>query len=190
MERKEFINRIENDIEEYQKDIHLSDVSENGKREKCIIRLDLRDQPIYQPYSGQHMLNDDIFSFIENTFKFVKKNWDLKIEILYPEEMDIKERQKIRQLIKAHYAISYKETRKKIRRTKLIAWILLIVGSLIFILYGLLEWYQVNFLFRGIIEIFSWVFIWESCDLFVFTNSSNKLELFKYLRLFDAVMEK
>ena len=190
MKRKEFINRIETDIEEYQKDIHLSNDSKKEKREECIIRLDLREQPIYQPYSGQQMLSDDIFSFIENTFKFVKKNWDLKIDILYPDEMELEERQKIRQLIKVHYAISYKETRKKIKRTKFFAWVLLIVGSLIFILYGLLEWYQVNFLFRGIIEIFSWVFIWESCDLFVFTNSSNKLELFKYLRLFDAITEK
>mgnify|MGYP000756815805 FL=1 len=184
---RDVMKRINDDIENYIQDTKLVNYQESNDQKEGFIFLDLKNVSIYNEYSGEAILDEGIFHFIDETYKFVKKKVFLKLIISFPEEMSAEERLKIQGLIKVHYAVAYKHAKHEIAKTKILAWILLGIGALLFLWYGLLDWYNVNFVFRGIIEIFSWVFIWESCNLFVFTNSENRMEMVKYLRLFDAV---
>lgn len=184
---REIVERINADIEEYIEDTRLPSYLESKDKREGFIYLDLRNVPIYNEYSGEALLEEGIYHFIDETYKMTKRRALLNLEIVYPEEMPLEERIKIKSLIKVHYAVAYKQAKQEIKKTKITAWILLFIGALLFLLYGLLEWYKVNFVFQGIIEIFSWVFIWESCNLFVFTNTENKMHMIKSLRLFDAV---
>ncbi len=182
--------QVNEDINRYIKDINLTNYQESEDQKEGYIQLDLRNVNIYNEYSGETLLDRGIFHFIEETYKFVKKKTTIKLNISFPEEMPLEEQIKIYKLIKVHYAVAYKLSKQKIIKTKILAWILLAIGALLFLFYGLLEWYNVNFVFRGIIEIFSWVFIWESCNLFVFTNTENKMNMIKYLRLFSSISEQ
>lgn len=184
---REIVERINADIEEYIEDTMLPSYLESKDKREGFIYLDLRNVNIYNEYSGETLLEEGIYHFIDETYKMTKKRILLNLEIVYPQDMSLEERIKIKNLIKVHYAVAYKQAKQEIRKTKIVAWILLFIGALLFLLYGLLDWYNVNFVFEGIIEIFSWVFIWESCNLFVFTNTENKMDMIKSLRLFDAV---
>lgn len=182
--------QINENINKYITDINLTNYQESEDQKEGYIQLDLRNVNIYNEYSGETLLDRGIFHFIEETYKFIKKTTIIKLNISFPEQMTIEEQTKIYNLIKVHYAVAYKLSKQKILKTKILAWILLGIGALLFLFYGLLEWYNVNFVFRGIIEIFSWVFIWESCNLFVFTNTENKMNMVKYLRLFSSISKK
>lgn len=187
---KELLNRVDRNIQEYTQDLTLSNYSESLQNSTCTIYTDLRNSPIYKDYSGQSLLANEIFDFIEDTYDIVKKNLRLNLLLIFPESTTPSEQEKIQKLIKVHYAVAYKKTRDEIRKNKIVAWILLGLGSLLFLCYGLLHYFDINFIFQNIIEIFSWVFIWEACDLFVFANGSKKMELFKYVRLFDADIQR
>lgn len=183
---KELNQRIDTYIEEHDR------IEQTASKiiPSSIIHLDLRNGAIYDEYSGQSQLNQGIYTYIDEAFKLIKKNTPFTIEVSYPEGMSIEEQDRIYHLLKLHYAIEYKEVKKKVFRTKAIAYILLLIGVAIYMVFGLLEWFNKNFVFRGVIEIFSWVFIWESCSHFVFTNTENKLSLLKNLAIFTVLSEK
>ncbi len=185
--KKKDIDIFAKSIEEYvtNEDFHNYIEKEN----ECIINLDLTEGEIYQNYSNQSLLNGEIFEFIENTFRYVDKRKQLAIAIRFPKKMKAEEQRKIILLLKAHYAQKVSASQKSIRRNKILAWILLIIGSLIFIGYGLLDYWDINFLFIGIMEIFSWVFIWESCYSFFFTNNEKRMQLMMYVKLFNSISQ-
>lgn len=183
---KELNNKVDTYIEEYTASIQ----NKSKIIPSSIIHLDLRSSTIYDEYSGQSHLNQGIYAYIDESFRLIKKNSPFTIEISFPDGMSIEEQDRIYGLLRLHYAIEYKELKKKIFRTKAISYILLLIGAIIYLVYGLLEWFNKNFVFRGIIEIFSWVFIWESCNHFVFTNTENKINLLKSLAIFTVLSEK
>lgn len=184
--RKEFLTKINYEIDSYSKNETLGNYIEKENR----IILDLKDSPIYQPYSNQSLLCNEIYDFIENTYYFVKKRFDLQIKILFPDEMPQGERTKIKKIIKSHYAVLVKMNQIEKTKINIKSFILLIMGILFFVGYGLLVHYHVNSIFCNIIEIASWVFIWESCDLFFFQNTSNKVQFIKNLSLFEAQLDE
>ncbi|MDE5715948.1 MAG: hypothetical protein K2I42_07465, partial [Anaeroplasmataceae bacterium] len=155
-------------------------------KDNSIIFLDLSQKDIYQEFSNNSLLKQDIFDFIEKTYQFIKKNQKLQIQIQFSSDTSSEEKEKIKNLIHMHYAILFKKATFNIHKTNVIASIVLGIGALLFAVYGFMDWYKVNFIFQGIIEIFSWVFIWEACSLFTFTNSQNRLERFLWYKLYHA----
>ena len=172
-------------IQDYKNDDLFPTFIESSDDNSCTIILDLASSPIYQAYSSSSMLNDEIFNFVEDSFRIVRKKDHINLKIIYPEGMDEVEKNKIVRLFKAHYASKYIENREDIKRTKIFAWISLAIGAALLIAKTLLSFYKLSFLFDEIIDIFAWVFIWESCDLFTFTNNSNRMKEIRYLRLFN-----
>ncbi len=168
---KKTLQEINMWIEDY---IEAKDICRYALKENSsTIYLNLCDQPIYQEYSGNKILHEQIISY-------------LRIKILFPEEMKAEEQQNIKKMLQLHYAIEFQEINRKILRTNIKGTISLFLGALLFFIFGILEWYKVNFIFQGIIEIFSWVFIWEACDSFAFTNSENRLRRLRLLNLYRA----
>lgn len=183
-DRRNLIKQLEENIEEYKKDIKYTNyIEEEGI---VSIILDLTESEIYEPFSNKTILNTAIFDYIFETYKLVDKKADLNIKIKFPENISSDEKEKIINLFKVNYAVDFKKSNDKIRRTNLFGAILLTVGAILFIIYELLLHYDMNFLFCGIIEIFSWVFIWQSCEQFAFRNSENKIDKLLSLRLFNA----
>ncbi len=187
MKRKNesFIKKINNEIDDFKKKVIMPTCFKEDDESLTII-INLKEQEIFKPYSGESLLQDDIFEFIEEIFKFANAKSKIKYELIFPENMELETQQKIKDLIKIHYALKFKEYHRKNHNNSILSWSLLLFGSLIFIIYGILEWNHVNFLFQGIIEIFAWVFIWASCESFFFTKWENRHQMVKYLRLLTA----
>ncbi len=164
---------------------------EDDYLKKSFINLEfVNRENLYASFSNQNALNNELFELVENLYRFVSPSYQLEFNFLYANEFSSKEREKIEDLFRLHFALLIIDKNKKIRRNYLVAIILLIVGALIYIGYGLLEYFNMNFLFQGIFEIFAWVFIWESCDFFFLTNMETKIERLNLIKIYKAKINR
>ncbi len=187
-EMKETINKAKVMFEEIKQDKNRADFyEENGVPH---IEINLSNGNIYDEYSTDSELNPTIFEFVDKVFRLVKKKADLEIDITYPSTMNDEEKYKIEKLFKSHYAISIVKSNEEIKRHNIVSIILLIFGIIVYGAYGLLEYFKMDFIFQGVIEIASWVFIWESVDMFFLSNFSSRLERMKNIKIFNAKINR
>ena len=187
-EMKETINEAKVMFEEIKQDKNRADFyEENGVPH---IEINLSNGNIYDEYSTDSELNPTIFEFVDKVFRLVKKKADLEIDITFPSSMKDEEKDKIEKLFKSHYAINIVKSNEEIKRHNIVSIILLIFGIIVYGAYGLLEYFKMDFIFQGVIEIASWVFIWESVDMFFLSNFGSRLERMKNIKIFNAKINR
>ena len=187
-EMKETINKAKVMFEEIKEDKNRADFyEENGVPH---IEINLCNGNIYDEYSTDSELNPTIFEFVDKVFRLVKKKADLEIDITFPSTMKDEEKDKIEKLFKSHYAINIVKSNEEIKRHNIVSIILLFFGIIVYGAYGLLEYFKMDFIFQGVIEIASWVFIWESVDMFFLSNFSSRLERMKNIKIFNAKINR
>lgn len=187
-EMKETINEAKMMFEEIKKDKNRADFyEENGVPH---IEINLSNGNIYDEYSTDSELNPTIFEFVDKVFRLVKKKADLEIDITFPSVMKDEEKDKIEKLFKSHYAINIVKSNEEIKRHNIVSIILLFFGIIVYGAYGLLEYFKMDFIFQGVIEIASWVFIWESVDMFFLSNFGSRLERMKNIKIFNAKINR
>ena len=187
-EMKETINKAKVMFEEIKEDKNRADFyEENGVPH---IEINLSNGNIYDEYSTDSELNPTIFEFVDKVFRLVKKKADLEIDITFPSSMKDEEKEKIEKLFKSHYAINIVKSNEEIKRHNIVSIILLIFGIIVYGAYGLLEYFKMDFIFQGVIEIASWVFIWEAVDMFFLSNFGSRLERMKNIKIFNAKINR
>lgn len=187
-EMKETINKAKTMFEEIKQDKNRADFyEENGVPH---IEINLSNGNIYDEYSTDSELNPTIIEFVDKVFRLVKKKADLEIDITYPSTMKDEEKDKIEKLFKSHYAINIVKSNEEIKRHNIVSIILLFFGIIVYGAYGLLEYFKMDFIFQGVIEIASWVFIWESVDMFFLSNFGSRLERMKNIKIFNAKINR
>lgn len=187
-EMKETINKAKLMFEVIKEDKNRADFyEENGVPH---IEINLSNGNIYDEYSTDSELNPTIFEFVDKVFRLVKKKADLEIDITFPSTMKDEEKEKIEKLFKSHYAINIVKSNEEIKRHNIVSIILLFFGIIVYGAYGLLEYFKMDFIFQGVIEIASWVFIWESVDMFFLSNFGSRLERMKNIKIFNAKINR
>ena len=187
-EMKKTINEANVMFEEIKEDKNRADFyEENGVSH---IEINLSNGNIYDEYSTDSELNPTIFEFVDKVFRLVKKKADLEIDITFPSAMKDEEKDKIEKLFKSHYAINIVKSNEEIKRHNIVSIILLFFGIIVYGAYGLLEYFKMDFIFQGVIEIASWVFIWESVDMFFLSNFGSRLERMKNIKIFNAKINR
>lgn len=187
-EMKETINEAKMMFEEIKEDKNRADFyEENGVPH---IEINLSNGNIYDEYSTDSELNPTIFEFVDKVFRLVKKKADLEIDITFPSAMKDEEKDKIEKLFKSHYAINIVKSNEEIKRHNIVSIILLFFGIIVYGAYGLLEYFKMDFIFQGVIEIASWVFIWEAVDMFFLSNFGSRLERMKNIKIFNAKINR
>ena len=187
-EMKKTINEANAMFEEIKEDQNRADFyEENGVPH---IEINLSNGNIYDEYSTDSELNPTIFEFIDKVFRLVKKKADLEIDITFPSAMKDEEKDKIEKLFKSHYAINIVKSNEEIKRHNIVSIILLFFGIIVYGAYGLLEYFKMDFIFQGVIEIASWVFIWEAVDMFFLSNFGSRLERMKNIKIFNAKINR
>lgn len=187
-EMKKTINEANVMFEEIKEDKNRADFyEENGVPH---IEINLSNGNIYDEYSTDSELNPTIFEFVDKVFRLVKKKADLEIDITFPSAMKDEEKDKIEKLFKSHYAINIVKSNEEIKRHNIVSIILLFFGIIVYGAYGLLEYFKMDFIFQGVIEIASWVFIWEAVDMFFLSNFGSRLERMKNIKIFNAKINR
>lgn len=189
-EVKDTIKKAEILFNNIKKDPEKADFFEDDEKKIAHIEIKLIEGNIYDELSQDGDLKSEIYDFIEKAFKLANKKYDLELDITYPESMQEDEKNKIEKLLKAHYAINIVKTNESVKRHNIASIILLIVGAIVYGAYGLLTYFKVDFIFQGIIEIASWVFIWEAVDMFFLSNFETRIDRLKNIRIFNSIIKR
>ncbi len=187
MVRKNEIEQIKQEIEEYVREDN--GVYKEDKETSTILIYFSKDM-LADSYGGKAVLGEDIFHYVENTFKLVNKKKKIELEFIFGEEIEPKEQEEVIKLFKMHYAIEIVQCRKQLVKTRIVSGILLLVGILFLIVYGVVAYGNKDFIFENVLEIVSWVFIWEAANQFFFENASNKRDMIRNICLFRAEIKK
>lgn len=177
---KERMDKIQNDTKPLFKE----------NKHEAIIYLDLTENEIYDQESKFKKLNPTCYERLENVYLLLKNKKRIKIEITFPSEMSDEEKNEIIGLIKDHYSVVFHRYKFEIRKTYISSLLLLLVGMMLLIANSLLSYFEVSYIFNEVVDICAWVFVWESCDLFAFTQMNNRATQLRALRLFDALPKK
>lgn len=181
--KRKGLKDIKRDIEERNKRLYL----ENKDRLNDI-DIYLTKDNAYQEFSNNTLLNESIYTCIEEKFKLFN-TLDLKynINLIFDESFSTIEKERVKEMIKDHYAIMSMDKRASIKRTNIGSLICLIIGLFLLTLYSILS-IRLKYEYSEILSIFAWVFVWESCDLFCFSNATNKKEEIKYNLIYDSII--
>ncbi len=180
---RKHLKEIKEDIEKRNKKLYLE-----NKDKLNDIDIYLSKSNTYQEFSNNTLLNESIYTCIEEKFKlFNTLNLKYNINLIFDDSFTIDEKEKVKEMIKDHYAIKSIDKRISIRRTNVASIICLIAGIFLLTLYSVFSIY-LKYEYSEILSIFAWVFVWESCDLFCFSNASNKKDEIKYNLIYDSII--
>jgi len=186
--KKELKKEIEQILTEYKENTLITNLVNKDNISLIDISINNNDE-LYQVYSNQNILDENIYSYINNMFHLIPRKNDIKIRFHLNNALYDNQKEKITKLFKSHYALEIVKTNKNLVRNRVIAFILLGIGALLLVAYGLFTHFNFNSVFNEIVSIFSWVFIWESCDILAFSNTSLRIENIKNIRLYKADIE-
>lgn len=134
-------------------------------------------------YDNGEDLNQELSDFVINKAKFVPTNKEIKLK-LYTEK--IADKGNIENAIKNNFKKKYIETQNEIKKNTLFAFAMFIVGLFSLAILLLMHRFFYNVYTEVILEIVTWVFIWEAVDAFFLKRLSLKREATIYLKLYSA----
>lgn len=134
-------------------------------------------------YESDEKLNNDLGEFIYDKARFVSPNKDIRIKIFSTQEIGQSE---VEEAIKNHYKKDYVEVKNKRRRNLIFSIIMLTIGLLAFASLLVMHEVAYNIYLEIVLEIMTWVFIWEAVDSFCLRRVGLRHESQILLNLFLA----
>lgn len=181
---KKALSSLENTIAEYQSSILPSAFKEeNGHLE---LTIDLKDIPLYEDCSGKTLLNNAIYSFVEDVAFSLAAGHELSIRFLFPDGISAEEKKKVIAIFRAHYAIHYKNLRDKVTREMILAITFVFAGFLLITFHLPYVKADDQSVYGEMLDIFGWVFTWEAVEILCVNSLDNQGELHQYQLLYAA----
>ncbi|MGN1258896.1 MAG: hypothetical protein ACI4T8_01480 [Christensenellales bacterium] len=185
MKRKKLSKQKIEDLEERVEDAESYEISATGN---AIIDVNAKSvEDFYSPYSptGYRLLNSELVSYIDEYIEGIpaKQGFELRLQtnLLEPEE-----KSKIVATIKRTYAEKIANINVELKHNFIQSLLFCLIGigfMLLLFISNTLEW---GFIADCVLDILSWVFLWEGVDTFCFERfKQNKLKL-KYAKLVMA----
>lgn len=153
---------------------------------KAYINVDLTkvDSP-FSVYSYDTRVDSEIFAYIDSAAFYLRTAVPVVINFddggRYSETL----KEKIKKAVIRHYALEFEDRIHEHKRRILFGWFALIIG-LVFLGTSIM----LNFflddkirIFLEIITILSWVFIWQSMDIFFFAGHERRVDIYNSAQL-------
>jgi hypothetical protein len=151
------------------------------------IKVDDKEQIISKfSYDENDKLNKELSEFILDKTKVMTLNKDIKLNFYTSSPI---EQQEIKTTLQNHFREEYLETKHELKRANAISLIMLILGIISLSMLVLAHKFFDYFYFTTILEIASWVFIWESVDIFFLQRSRLKRQCLLFKKLYSAQVE-
>lgn len=171
-ELKVLYNENPNIIDSYTDFLRKSD-------NKVHIFCDMRDgQDIFDKYSYHRLVNNDFYEFIERATYYLRSAVPLVVEVDVPKDFSEVDEQSFKRDFIYHYNMNFEDKKRSIRRNKIIAIIMGVIGILWLALYVLLAKTVQDNVINELISIVAWVFVWEATDRLFFHSTELKVECF------------
>lgn len=142
------------------------------------------DTELLSPYAedNQVVINSEFASFLENSVKDVPVKQDLTLEIA-SHNIEIAT---ISTAIRNYYYNEFAETERKLKRNLMFTITTFVIGLLAMAISIILTALNTQILLNTAINIFAWVFIWESVDLFFFQRTELKHLQYRQMNFINA----
>lgn len=179
MEKKELYKKIKDEIKKTKKEF--------DNKSSIDVYVSINKDNVYKEFSPyKNDLNDGIYTYIEEKYRFDFSDKDLNIIFVGIEnQFSDEDKERIINASKEHYFNEAKSETFEIRKTTLVSIVLLIIGIILLGLYAFFS-LSLKYELSEIISIFAWVFVWEACDLMTFTNMNHRKNRLKYSKIYDA----
>lgn len=158
---------------------------------RAIIPMTVRDDSEFLSpfsYSGKEIVSEEVFSFLEKGAMSIPINQPICLHI-YSDCISEEEQKIDTDAIHETFLRHYAENEKLLRKNTFSAIVLFLVGVLGFLLMATLMHFTDNDVLIEIADIFAWVFIWESVDVFFIERSLLRVNRRRYLSLAHAKTE-
>ncbi|MCD7728484.1 MAG: hypothetical protein LUI60_01040 [Clostridia bacterium] len=158
---------------------------------RAVVELTVRDDNDFlSPYSSgtRSVINGDVAEFIEASVMPLNANDLVRLEI-YSDEITQDEQKVYTAAIHDYYAEHVEDTLTERRRLLKIAIYMAVVGVLALAIAVTLFALDANEVFTDIVEIFAWVFLWETIDILCFQRSLLRIKQKRYLALADCPID-
>ena len=133
------------------------------------IKVDLRNEDIYEPYSGKRKINRALFDHVKDEIGYIKPSVPVTIDFIINEESE-PEIENISSLSSKMANFEFTKSSVGLKRNKIVVGLCMLLGIILLIAYELFMFFTKGNFFGEIISIASWVFIWEAVDAYVFTR--------------------
>ena len=151
------------------------------------IKVDNKEQVISKfSYDENDKLNKELSEFILDKTKIMPLNKDIKLNFYTASPIDKIE---IQTTLQNHFREEYIEVKHELKRANIFSLIMLILGILSLSSLLLAHKFFDYFYFTTILEIASWVFVWEAVDIFFIQRSRLKRQSLLMHKLYSAHVE-
>ena len=155
---------------------------------RAIINITIKDKDeVLSPFiiDNNEAISADFANHIDNAVKSIPPKQDINININC-ENLKEEDKTHFSLAIKNYYKNSVLDNQRKIK-TNLKLFLIMIVLSLLSItVLFLFDYFNVNWLIKEIIDIITWVFVWEAVDIMVFQRAMIIYERQRDLALFNS----
>ena len=186
-QNREFIQRLKPLIErKYRTSIHYEDslMADDGK---VYVDVDLTNiESPFSVFSYNRRMDPEIFDYIDAQVFFLRAAIPIVINFddggKYSEAM----KEKIRKYVKRHYSLEYEDKRLTHRKSMWFALLLLVVGIISLALHFIVVFQSgsgkgaeaTKSVLDELTLITSWMFIWQSLDLFLVSGHSKREDIY------------
>ena len=151
------------------------------------VKADEKEQ-VFSSYNfeSNEKLNDELSDFIYDKAKDVPANKDIKIKIFTDFKADEKE---VQDAIKNNYKKEYINLKSEMKRNYIFSAVMFVLGIVTLTLLLLMHSWFYNVYLEIILEIATWVFIWEAVDKFFFERTEIREKRHQFARLYYSQVE-
>lgn len=151
------------------------------------IKIDNKEQVISKfSYDENDKLNKELSEFILDKTKVMPLNKDFKLNFYVNSPI---EKNEVQTTLQNHFREEYLETQHELKRANIISLIMLILGVLSLSILVLAHKFFDYFYFTTILEIASWVFVWEAVDIFFLQRSQIRRKCLLFKKLIYSIVE-
>ena len=148
------------------------------------VKIDNKHQIISKfSYDENDKLNKELSEFILDKTKIMPLNKDIKLNFYSSSPIDKTE---IQTTLQNHFREEYIETKHELKRSNIFTIAMIVLGVISLSMLVLAYKYFDNFYTTTLLEIASWVFIWESVDNFFLQRPRIKRKCLLMKKLYYA----
>ena len=143
---------------------------------------------IISPYSenNKEVINNEFAGFLDNSVKDIPIKQKLSIKIT-TQNCDIN---KISYAIKNYYHNESVDTSRKLRHNLISSILTLLIGLIALTTTIIFNTLNIPIILGNTVDIFAWVFVWESVDLFFFRRTELKYAKRRQINFINAIIEE
>ena len=180
-QNKEFIERLKPLIaKKYRTSMHFEDslMDDNGT---VYVDVDLtKIETPFSIYSYNRRMDPEIFAYIDQQVFFLRASIPIVINFDDGGKYNDELKDKIRKYVKRHYSLEYEDKRLEHRKSMRFALLLMGVGLIMLLLHFIFTlvvpvWTDV---LDELSLIMSWMFIWQSMDLFFVSGHIKRVDIY------------